>query len=105
MLHIPHNWHFLHKKTDGVRVLYANFFLRQLAINTFGIFIPYYKRRKGGEVDFILDEQQALEVKNKAIPQYIQDLSRKAKTLDIRDYYVVSKAFVDDKYEWLLQEE
>ena len=58
--------------------------------------VHYYEKRKGGEVDFILEEKQALEVKNKAIPQYIQDLSKKAKTLDIRDYYVVSKAFVDD---------
>jgi len=43
MVHAPHNWHwYIHKRTDGVHALYANFFLRQLATNTFGIFIPLY---------------------------------------------------------------
>lgn len=59
--------------------------------------VHYYERRKGGEVDFILNEKQALEVKNKATSQYIHNLRKQTKTLGIHDYFVVSKAFVDDE--------
>ena len=44
MVHISYNWHWhlLHRKTDGIHALYANFFLRQLATYTFGLFVPLF---------------------------------------------------------------
>ena len=57
--------------------------------------IQYYDRRKGGEIDFILDEKTAVEVKNKAVDQHIKDLRRTSKALHVKNHYVISNQFVD----------
>ncbi|NOX86750.1 MAG: DUF4143 domain-containing protein, partial [Chlorobi bacterium] len=58
--------------------------------------LNYYQNRNHVEVDFILPEKKiALEVKNKAIPQHIQRLKRLSKTLNIDEYYVISKEYAD----------
>lgn len=42
-LRLPHDWHIeIGQRTDGVHALYANFFLRQLALYTFGLFVPLF---------------------------------------------------------------
>lgn len=56
--------------------------------------VRYYQNRSGAEIDFILmQEKIALEVKNKAIPQHVRKLERLAKTLQMKEFYVVSKEF------------
>ncbi len=60
--------------------------------------INYYQNRSGAEIDFILPEKKiALEVKTKAIKQYVQKLERLCKTLKINEFYVVSKEFSEEQ--------
>jgi uncharacterized protein len=60
--------------------------------------VQYYQKRSGGEIDFILPEQEiALEVKTKAIQQDIAKLKNLAQKLDVKESYVISKDFVDIK--------
>ena len=59
--------------------------------------INYYQNRSGAEIDFILPEKKiALEVKTKAIKQYVQKLERLCKTLKINEFYVISKEFSEE---------
>jgi hypothetical protein len=58
--------------------------------------INYYQKRKSErEIDFIIDEKTAIEVKNKATPEYLKDLSGLCKSLGLDDYFIISKQFVD----------
>jgi len=58
--------------------------------------INYYQKRGNSEIDFILsDKKIALEVKNKAIPQYVQRLQRLSGSLKIKENYVISKEYSD----------
>lgn len=57
--------------------------------------INYYQKRKSErEIDFIIDEKTAIEVKNKATQEYLKDLSGLCKSLAIDDYFIISKEFV-----------
>ncbi len=59
--------------------------------------IQYYQNRHGSEIDFVLsDLKLAIEVKTKAIPQHINKLMRLSNTVGLKNYYVVSKEFVDN---------
>ncbi len=59
--------------------------------------INYYQNRSGTEIDFILPERGiALEVKTKAIKQHIQKLERLSKTLNLKEFYVVSREFSEE---------
>lgn len=58
--------------------------------------INYYEKRKGGEVDFIIDQKTALEVKTKATMKYISDINRKTKTLNLENHYIISRMFVNN---------
>ena len=60
--------------------------------------LQYYDKRKGGEIDFILNENCALEVKNKAIDQHFNALKKMSQTLGLKNYYIVSNLFVDKNY-------
>ena len=55
----------------------------------------YQKRRSEKEIDFIIDKNIAIEVKTKATEKYIRDLVSLCKTLSIRQFYIISKEFVD----------
>lgn len=57
--------------------------------------INYYKRRSGGEIDFILSDQSiAFEVKQTGTPADYKKLSTMSKKLGLKQWYVVSKNFV-----------
>lgn len=57
----------------------------------------YYEKRIGGEIDFILPEEKiALEVKNKGSQFDLKKLAQNAKTLEMRQHYIVTKEFVKE---------
>jgi hypothetical protein len=60
--------------------------------------VNYYQRRSGSEIDFILPESKtAIEVKSKAIKQDINKLAQMAKALKMEEFFVISKAFVNEE--------
>lgn len=60
--------------------------------------VNYYQRRSGSEIDFILpDANLALEVKQKGKIRDYAKLSNLAESIDIANYYVVSREFSPDK--------
>ena len=60
--------------------------------------INYYQNRSGSEIDFILQEKGiAIEVKTRAIKQHIQKLERLSKTLSLKEFYVISKEFSEER--------
>jgi predicted AAA+ superfamily ATPase len=52
--------------------------------------LSYYNKRNTAEIDFILNDEIALEVKNKAIEPDIRKLEKLAEKLSIPTFYVVS---------------
>ena len=66
-------------------------------LNNYGQ-VKYYERRSGGEIDFILaDAGVALEVKNKGDQRDYLLLKGIANSLKLKEFYVISKDFVDKK--------
>jgi len=60
--------------------------------------IKYYEKRSGGEIDFILSEKSmALEVKNKGDEKDYSRLKRISESLKLKEFYVVSKEFIDKR--------
>lgn len=60
--------------------------------------ISYYQNRHGTEIDFILNDlSTAIEVKSEALPQHVNKVRRLADSLDLNNYYVVSKGFIDNE--------
>jgi predicted AAA+ superfamily ATPase len=60
--------------------------------------IKYYEKRSGGEIDFILSEKDiALEVKNKGDEKDYKKLKRIADSLKLKEFYVITKEFIDKK--------
>lgn len=60
--------------------------------------ISYYQNRHGTEIDFILNDlSTAIEVKSKALPQHVNKLRRLADSLNLNNYYVISKEFADNE--------
>ena len=57
--------------------------------------INYYQKYKGPEIDFILNKKIAFEVKTHGTTGDIKKLSRTAKNLKIRNYYLISKNYLD----------
>lgn len=57
--------------------------------------VNYYQRYKGPEIDFILDETIGFEVKLNARTVNINKLKRIAESIGLKEYYVISKDFVD----------
>jgi len=55
--------------------------------------LNYYQKKSGVEIDFILNEEEAIEVKIKPTRQDLQRLNRISKELDIKKAYVVSKKY------------
>jgi predicted AAA+ superfamily ATPase len=52
--------------------------------------VSYYNKRNTAEIDFILNDEIALEVKQKAIEPDIRKLEKLAHNLSIQKYYIVS---------------
>ena len=52
--------------------------------------VSYFNKRNTAEIDFILNDEIALEVKQKAIEPDIQKLEKLANNLSIQKYYIVS---------------
>lgn len=59
--------------------------------------IKYYQKRSGPEIDFIVDGKIALEVKQKGGDYDYAKLAALAKSLKIKEYYVVSRKFAEGK--------
>ena len=58
----------------------------------------YYQRRTGVEIDFILgDKKTALEIKNKGDNRDYLKLKKLSENLDIKEYYVITKEYVNKK--------
>jgi hypothetical protein len=52
--------------------------------------LSYYNKRNTAEIDFILNDEIALEVKNKAIEPDMRKLEKISNSLSIQKYYIVS---------------
>lgn len=59
--------------------------------------LHFYNKNGAGEIDFIIDEKIALEVKISASKRDIDHLKRRSKGLDISESYVISKEYSNDK--------
>lgn len=58
----------------------------------------YYQKRMGGEIDFILPSKKtAIEVKQRGIDQDYKTLKKRARSLGMREAYVVTQNFVNQK--------
>ena len=67
--------------------------------------ISYYNKRNSAEIDFILDNSIALEVKQKALKIDFQKLTKNAESIKISKYYMVSNTVVDIEnvvFPWML---
>ena len=66
--------------------------------------ISFFNKRNTSEIDFILNNEIALEVKQKAIPPDIHKLEKLASSLNLSKFFVVSNSPVDENsviYPWL----
>jgi uncharacterized protein len=59
--------------------------------------LSYYNKRNTAEIDFILNDEIALEVKQKALEPDILKLKNLSSKLDIHNYFLVSNTYVDMK--------
>jgi len=57
--------------------------------------LTFYNKRNSAEIDFILDNETAFEVKTKADQGDIDKLRKLAGTLQISNYYVISRKYSD----------
>ncbi len=55
--------------------------------------LNYYQKRRGGEIDFLLNKETAFEVKLTATPADLKKLKKLAIDLDLKDNYLVSGKF------------
>ncbi|PIQ07369.1 MAG: hypothetical protein COW72_00680 [Candidatus Nealsonbacteria bacterium CG18_big_fil_WC_8_21_14_2_50_37_10] len=59
--------------------------------------ICYYQRRTGKEIDFILNEEIALEAKLNGIVSDAKELEKTFKSLNLKQYYIITKNFNENK--------
>jgi predicted AAA+ superfamily ATPase len=57
--------------------------------------LTFYNKRNTAEIDFILNQQTAFEVKIKASKGDLDKLKKLAESVGITDYFVISKKFID----------
>ncbi len=55
--------------------------------------LNYYQKRSGAEIDFILNQDLALEIKLKGTKQDLHRLRKTAKTLNLSESYLITKDF------------
>jgi len=60
--------------------------------------INYYQKRSGAEIDFILDGQIALEAKLRGVYSDLRKLEKISKLLNLSQWYVLTKNFVEEKH-------
>ncbi len=60
--------------------------------------LSFYNKRNSVEIDFILGQKTAFEVKLKAIPEEMTKLGKTASSIGISDCYTITKKFVDSDH-------
>ncbi len=60
--------------------------------------LQYYEKRSGGEIDFVLDENMALEVKTRGAKNDYAKIQRLADKLGIQESYLITKEFDADSF-------
>lgn len=65
------------------------------SLKKYGQINYYQKRGSQQEIDFIVNKKTAIEIKTKATKAYLHDLAKLCKNMQIEDYYIVSKEFVN----------
>jgi hypothetical protein len=58
--------------------------------------VQYYQKKNGVEIDFILNQKTAYEVKLSAQQQYLNSLVRTAESINIFDYKIISKNYFNN---------
>lgn len=58
--------------------------------------VQYYQKKDGQEIDFIVNRKTAYEVKLTATPQNVKTLSRRAESIGIKEYKLISRAYSKD---------
>lgn len=66
--------------------------------------INYYRKPSGTEIDFIVDQKEALEIKTTASPIDTERLEKKIKTLKLSAGKIVSKNFVEEQRQTVFAE-
>ncbi len=74
-----------------IGVLFENSVFQNLVVN--GETINYYKRKSGGEIDFILNGEKAYEVKINPQESDIKKLKELSENLNLKEYKIVSKSY------------
>ena len=59
--------------------------------------LNYYSNQSGSEIDFILDGRIGLEVKQSASRRDISNLEKKAEKLNLKEKYIVSLQYSNEK--------
>jgi len=72
-------------------VLFENNVFQNLLVR--GEAINYYRRKSGGKIDFILNREKAYEVKINPQQSDIKKLKELSKTLNLKEYKIVSKTY------------
>lgn len=57
--------------------------------------LNFYSNKRGNEIDFIIDDKTALEVKTTVSRQDISNLQKRIESLKLPEYYIVSHQFSD----------
>ena len=60
--------------------------------------IQYYQKKTGQEIDFILNGNTALEVKETPVQQDKQTVEQRALAIDIDKYYVVARNLANSSF-------
>ncbi|MFH1430106.1 MAG: ATP-binding protein [Candidatus Uhrbacteria bacterium] len=74
--------------------VFENAIFHQLRVR--GEKIQYYQRKSGDEIDFIVNEQHAYEVKTHATPQHQAAFQKLAKSIGMQDTNIVSLEYAPD---------
>jgi len=59
--------------------------------------INYYQKRSGAELDFIINKKTALEIKSTGSPHDYNQVKRVSDFLKIKDFFVITKNFLNQK--------
>jgi predicted AAA+ superfamily ATPase len=59
--------------------------------------LNYYQNRSGKEIDFVLDEQVALEVKTHGDKSDIRKLEKLSSRIGLADYYLITQNYLNEK--------
>jgi predicted AAA+ superfamily ATPase len=57
--------------------------------------IQYYQKRNGKEIDFIVDQEIALEVKETGTKEDLHVVEKLAISLGLKEWYIITRNYVD----------